>query len=105
MFQWLTQDASRQDVTISEGIGAIDEDDVDIAIKLPVLEAVIEDENLGVEFFDGHAAADGPVSTDEDGNAHELLAMRLASSPPSSAVRSTMRPSDMTEAPLFSRFE
>ena len=26
---------------------------------------------MGVEFFDGHAAADGPVSTDEDGNAHE----------------------------------
>ena len=71
MLQRFAQDASRQDVAISKGIGSIDEDDVDVAIKLPVLEAVVEDENLSIEFFNGHAAAYSSVPTDENGNAHE----------------------------------
>lgn len=71
MLQRFAQDASRQDVAVSKGIGSIDEDDVDVSIKLPVLEAIVEDEDLSIEFFNGHTATYGPVPTDEDGNPHE----------------------------------
>ena len=58
-------------MAVAEGIGPVDEDDVQVTVQLPVLKAVVEDEDLCTEVFDGQAAAEGPLAADQDGDARQ----------------------------------
>ena len=55
-------------MAVAERIGPVDEDDVQVPVQLPVLEAVVEEEDLRPEAFDSQTAAGGPMAADEDGN-------------------------------------
>lgn len=73
LFQRFPQDPPRQDVAVAERIGPVDEDDVQVPVQLPVLEAVVEEEDLRPEAFDSQTAAGGRLAVERFGTQVLLL--------------------------------
>jgi hypothetical protein len=61
--------APGEDAGGAEGFSGVAEEDVEVALEAAVLEAVVEDEDVGVVFLDGGAAALDAVGVDDDGDA------------------------------------
>jgi hypothetical protein len=66
------ESAAWEEVVIAEGGVAVDEDDVETAAEAEVLETVVEEERVAVEFADGPAAGFDAVFVDDDGDAGEI---------------------------------
>jgi hypothetical protein len=69
---------------VAEGVLAVDEEEIEAVAEAEVLEAVIEEEGVGLVVADGVASGFDAVGVDEDGNAwevageHEGLVTRLS---------------------------
>ena len=78
------KNAAGQDVLVSEGVLAVDEEEVEAVTKAEVLEAVVEEEGIGLIVSNGVAGGFDAVGVDEDGDAwevageHEGLVTRLS---------------------------
>ena len=68
----LAKDAAWEHIAVAERVGGIDEDDFDGMLQLFVLEAIVEDECIATEAFDGVAASLDAVAVNNDGNAWEV---------------------------------
>jgi hypothetical protein len=53
--QRLSQQAARQQVAKSKWLQGIDHHQIEIPMQSPMLEPVVEDDQLGLEFLDGRA--------------------------------------------------
>ena len=69
----LAQRATRQDVAVAEDVHRVDEQDVEVALELPVLVAVIEDGDLRAEVLHRVAARLGALRADEHGDLRQVL--------------------------------
>ena len=74
IFDRFTQDTARQDVTVAEWIGGIDQYDVDVRLEPEVLETIIEDDDIGFKFVDGMDAGFYPVFIDDHGDIGQIEA-------------------------------
>ena len=66
------KDAAGQDVLVAEWVLAVDEEEVEAVAEAEVLEAVIEEEGVGLVVADGVASGFDAVGVDEDGDAWEV---------------------------------
>ena len=57
---------------VAEGVLAVDEEEIEAVAEAEVLEAVIEEEGVGLVVADGVAGGFDAVGVDEDGNAWEV---------------------------------
>ena len=68
-----TQRTARQQMSVAEHIHRIDEENIHVTRKLPVLIAIIEDRHLCPEVLDGIASRHGAVRPDEYGYIRQML--------------------------------
>lgn len=66
------QNAARKNVLVTEGVLAVDEKEVKAVAEAKVLEAVIEEEGIGLVLANGVAGRFDAVGIDEDGDAGEV---------------------------------
>jgi len=78
------KDSAGKDVLVAERVLSVDEEEIEAVAEAEVLEAVIEEEGVGLVVADGVASGFDAVGVDEDGNAwevageHEGLVTRLS---------------------------
>ena len=66
------QDSAGQDVLIAEGVLAVDEEEIEAVAEAEILEAVVEEEGIGLVVADGVASGFDAIGIDEDGDAREI---------------------------------
>jgi hypothetical protein len=57
---------------VSEGVLAVDEEEIEAVAEAEVLEAIVEEEGVGLVMADGVAGGFDAVGVDEDGDAWEI---------------------------------
>jgi hypothetical protein len=57
---------------VSEGVLAVDEEEIEAVAEAEILEAVVEEEGVGLVMADGVAGGFDAVGVDEDGDAGEI---------------------------------
>ena len=65
MREWLAQRPARQEIPVAKDVHRVDEQDVHIARKLPVLVAVVENRHLRAEMLDGIASRNRALRPDQ----------------------------------------
>lgn len=76
VFERLTQSTARQHTTVAEHIQRIYQDDIQVALQLPVLIAIVHNDNLGIQLFNGITAGNGTVLPMITGIPGKVLAIR-----------------------------
>ena len=66
------KDAAGKDVLVAERVLSVDEEEVEAVAEAEVLEAVVEEEGVGLVVADGVASGFDAVGVDEDGDAWEV---------------------------------
>ena len=66
------EDAAGEDVLVAEGVLAVDEEEVEAVAEAEVLEAVVEEEGIGLVVANGVAGGFDAVGIDENGDAGEV---------------------------------
>ena len=69
----LTQRPPRQQVLVAEGRLLIDQDDVEAVLEMKVLQSVIQQERVGLEFFDRKQAAFDPILVDQHDDVLQVI--------------------------------
>lgn len=73
MLNGLTEVATGEQMAVAEGVGFINEKQIETAFKTEVLEAVVEDEGIGAKFFDSVAAGLDAVLVNENYDSWEVF--------------------------------
>jgi hypothetical protein len=66
------KDSAGEDVLVAEWVLAIDEEEVEAVAEAEVLEAIVEEEGVGLVVADGVAGGFDTVGVDENGDAWEV---------------------------------
>src|SRR4051812_49114613 len=73
MAGWLAQRASGQQMLVSKGLLAVDQNYIESsATQLPVLKTIIQQQRIATEFLNGVSACLDPVFVDEDDDILEI---------------------------------
>lgn len=70
---WLTESATGEEIFVSKGSEAVDEDDVEAMTEAKVLEAIVEEDGIDFVFADGGEAAFDAILIDEDDDVFEIV--------------------------------
>ena len=78
VLQGLAQGTARQHAAIAEHIQGVDQYYIQIALQLPMLVAIVHDDNLGIHFFYGIATGYSTVLADDNGNAGQCFRHQIS---------------------------
>jgi len=68
----LAEDAAGQKAVVAEGVGFVHQEEIELAAEREVLEAVVEEENVGAKFLDGVLAGLDSVFVHQHNDAGEI---------------------------------
>ena len=78
VFERLTQSTARQHTAVAEHIQRIYQDDIQVALQLPVLIAIVHNDNLGIQLFNGITSCNGTVFADDYRNTRQSLGHQVS---------------------------
>ncbi len=70
-FRGFAKRSPGKEPTVPEGTSRVDKDDVDVPVKRPVLEGVIQDQNICAEMPDGGPSREEPPGAGKDRNSRD----------------------------------